>query len=164
MEQAKRKTARPQRRVRILIGGFLCLLLAGLLADLAVFPLPVERLTRDSAAFVYSREGYLLNCFASEDRFWRKPVSLDRISPRLIESVIACEDRWFYFHPGVNPFSLAAAAVTNARAGEIRRGGSTITMQIARMMEPKARTVSNKLIEIFRALQLERRYSKKELL
>jgi penicillin-binding protein 1C len=91
-------------------------------------------------------------------------VSLDSISPKLIESVIACEDRWFYYHPGCNPVSLIQAAYDNIKAGEVVRGGSTITMQIARMMDRKPRTIGNKIIEILRSLQLEAHYSKRELL
>ncbi len=129
-----------------------------------IFPIPESRLHRPSSSFVYSREGRLLNCFTSSDSFWRKPVSLDKISPLLVECVIACEDNWFYYHPGFNPVSLISAAIDNIAAGKFVRGGSTITMQIARMMEPKSRTIPNKIIEILRAMQLELAFSKKELL
>jgi penicillin-binding protein 1C len=129
-----------------------------------VFPVPKAKLHRPSSSFIYSGDGRLLNCFISRDGFWRKPVKLADISPLLIKSVIATEDRWFYYHPGFNPISLAAAAIDNIRAGKAVRGGSTITMQIARMIEPKSRTVANKFIEILRAMQLELSYSKKELL
>ncbi len=140
------------------------LLCFGLVLDRYVFPLPVERLERPHAQFIYARDGRLLTAFASSDYFWRKPVTLDEISPDLVRCVIACEDRWFYYHPGFNPISLIDAAVANAKAGRVVRGGSTITMQIARMMEPKSRTVDNKLIEILRSIQLECHYSKNELL
>ena len=142
----------------------LLLVAAAAVFDRVIYPLPTGKLTRLHAHFVYSREGHLLNSFASEDFFWRRPVALDEISPRLVESVIAIEDRWFFYHPGVNPVALVGAAVDNLRAGRIVRGGSTITMQIARMMEPKERTIGHKLIEILRAFQLEMRYSKTELL
>ena len=135
-----------------------------LLVDQILYPLPEELLVRPHATFIYSREGRLLTAFTSSDRFWRKPVTLDRISPKLIESVLATEDRYFYLHPGVNPFSLIEAVAANVKAGHTVRGGSTITMQIARMIEPKARTIPNKLKEIFRAVQLELRFSKSELL
>ncbi len=134
------------------------------LLNWVIFPLPKDRLYRPSATYVYSRDGQLLNCFTSSDRFWRKPVKLNQLSPLLIKSVLATKDRWFYWHPGFNPIALAEAAVDNIRAGKFVRGGSTITMQIARMMEPKERTVGNKLIEILRAMQLELNYSKRELL
>lgn len=74
------------------------------------------------------------------------------------------EDRWFYYHPGINPFAVARALLQNAGTGRRMSGASTITMQIARMMEPKQRTYGGKLAEMFRALQLEWRYSKDELL
>ena len=82
----------------------------------------------------------------------------------LHEAILTAEDRWFYYHWGINPVSMATALSDNLKAGEIVRGGSTITMQLARLMEPKARNVPNKLIEMFRALQLELTYSKSEIL
>ncbi|MEK7775260.1 MAG: penicillin-binding protein 1C [Candidatus Zixiibacteriota bacterium] len=129
-----------------------------------IFPLPESQLFKAHSVFVYDRRGTLLSMFTSSDRFWRKPVKIHEISPLLVRSVIECEDRWFYYHPGVNPVSLISAAVENILAGTYVRGGSTITMQIARMMEPKERTISGKCIEILRAFQLELTYSKAELL
>ena len=153
------------RRTARIAGVGVGLVLASFLAlDLWLMPLPPERLHRPASTFVFSREGRLLTAYTSHDSFWRYPMKVDDISPRLVESVIATEDRFFDYHPGVNLASLAQAAVDNFRAGKVVRGGSTITMQIARMMEPKERTVANKLREIFRAVQLELRYSKSELL
>ncbi len=152
------------RRFRLAAGVCLGVLAVLSVLNWIVFPVPHERLKRPSSTFIYSREGHLLNCFTSSDRFWRKPVTLDRVSPLLLESVLTCEDRWFYWHPGVNLISLVQAAVDNIRAGEFVRGGSTITMQIARMIEPKERTIPNKLVEMLRAVQLELSYSKDELL
>jgi penicillin-binding protein 1C len=150
--------------VRVIATLFIGLTVLGSVADRWLFPLPVEKLERPHSYFVYSRNGHLLNAFASEDRFWRKPVALDSISPTLVKVVLSCEDQWFYYHPGVNPVSLVAAAYDNIKAGKVVRGGSTITMQIARMMEPKSRTIGSKLVEILRAFQLELHYSKAELL
>ncbi|UCE65678.1 MAG: penicillin-binding protein 1C [Candidatus Zixiibacteriota bacterium] len=140
------------------------LVLTGYLADRVFFPLPKNLLRKPPSAFVYSRNHQLMGCFISSDEYWRKPIMLEDISPLLINSVLACEDRWFYYHPGFNIVSLILAAIDNVKAGRIVRGGSTITMQIARMMEPKPRILKSKIIEIFRAIQLELRYSKKELL
>ena len=134
------------------------------ISDRWIFPFPYDRLYRMPATFVYDRQGTLLRCFLSTDQFWRKPAKLEDISPLLIQSVLAREDRWFHYHPGVNLFSLVQAAVDNIRAGKIVRGGSTITMQIARMIEPKPRTIKSKIVEILRTLQLELHYSKDELL
>ncbi len=82
----------------------------------------------------------------------------------LHQAILTSEDRWFYYHYGINPVSIATAFYDNLKAGEVVRGGSTITMQLARLMEPKARSIPNKLIEMFRALQLEHAYSKSEIL
>lgn len=86
------------------------------------------------------------------------------VSPLLHEAMLTAEDRWFYYHCGINPVSIVTALYDNIKAGEVVRGGSTITMQLARLMEPKARNIPNKLIEMFRALQLELTYSKSEIL
>jgi len=156
----------PRGKRLITIIALLCVSLgtAPVVLDQWIMPLPAELLHRPNAGFVYSREGKLLTAFTSSDQFWRLPVTLDEISPKAIASVITIEDRYFYQHPGVNPVSLVKSAIANYRAGRTVRGGSTVTMQIARMIEPKARTLRNKLFEIFRALQLEIRYSKAELL
>ncbi len=82
----------------------------------------------------------------------------------LHQAILTSEDKWFYYHYGINPVSIATAIYDNLRAGEVVRGGSTITMQLARLMEPKARNIPNKLIEMFRAVQLEHAYSKSEIL
>jgi len=154
--------------LRRFIRIFLIAVVAGtfflLLFDLVFFPLPSERLSRQSSYFIYGRDSRLLNCFASQDQYWRLPVKLDSISPLLVRTVINTEDRWFWYHPGVNPVSLLTAMADNLKNRSIVRGGSTITMQIARMMEPKPRNIGGKLVEIFRALQLEMHYSKNELL
>ncbi|MCP4632482.1 MAG: penicillin-binding protein 1C [candidate division Zixibacteria bacterium] len=139
-------------------------LVMALIANNIVFPLPEGKLSKPVSTFVYSREGELLRCFTSSDGFWRLPVILNEISPLLKKSVIAIEDSWFYYHPGINIFSLVTSAMENLEVGKVVRGGSTLTMQIARMMEPKPRTMKSKIIELFRALQLELRFTKNELL
>lgn len=148
-------------KILIAVGVFI---LVCLLADQILFPLPKNLLKRPSSTFIYSRNHQLMGCFISSDEYWRKPVKLDEISPLLIQSVLTSEDRWFYYHPGFNIVSLVSAAIDNVKAGKVVRGGSTITMQIARMIEPKPRTLKSKILEILRAMQLEIHYSKKELL
>ena len=143
------------------------IILPGLILLIAnwVFPLPVEKLHPPSSTVVLDRHGEWLRAFAASEDSWRIPEpSLAEISPKLRTAVLTYEDRWFYHHLGINPFSIAQALVTNIKAGRVVRGGSTITMQVARMMEPKPRTIRNKIIEIFRALQIEGRYSKDEIL
>ncbi len=129
-----------------------------------VIPLPDEALFRPSSTLVFDRSGQLLNAYLSEDDMWRIRTSLSQISPYLQQSLLGFEDRWFYFHPGVNPLALVRALRQNIQSRHIISGGSTLTMQIARMMEPKKRNYGNKFLEIFRAFQLELRYSKRQLL
>jgi penicillin-binding protein 1C len=152
---------RPKRKFIVGCGLFVLIII---ISDKFIFPLPLDQLYKPSATFIYSRDRTLLGAYISSDSYWRKPLKLSDISPLLQKSVLVCEDRWFYYHPGVNPVSLIQAAYDDIKAGQIVRGGSTITMQIARMMEPKSRTLKAKIIEMLRAFQLELHFSKKELL
>lgn len=135
------------------------ILLMGLL-----IPLPVEKLHRDKSTVVLASDGTLLTAYLSPDDKWRFETKLSDVPAFVQKSVIAYEDRWFYFHPGINPVSVLRAAVTNFKSGKVVVGGSTLTMQVARMMDPQPRTMRAKLLESFRALQLEVKYSKKEIL
>ncbi len=130
----------------------------------ALFPFPWETLRRPPAAMVTDREGEPLRFFLPADERWRFPVRLSELPRELPQALVASEDRWFWRHPGVNPVAVVRAAWSNLWAGEVVSGASTIPMQIARMAEPGPRTLPRKLREAFRALQLERRYSKGELL
>lgn len=126
-----------------------------------LFPLPP---LKPYSLVVEDRSGRFLQAFLAADGAWRLRTSPDEIPQRLKEILIRREDRWFYHHPGVNPFAIGRALVQNFRTGRRVSGASTITMQIARMLEPKERTYLHKLVEIFRAFQLELKYSKDELL
>ena len=151
------------------------------------FPLPKTRLHPPPSYIVVDRNGEWLRAFLADDGMWRfsqqSAVSSQQpavsevtfssqpsaeshlaVSPLLSEAMLTAEDRWFYYHCGINPVSIVTALYDNIKAGEVVRGGSTITMQLARLMEPKARNIPNKLIEMFRALQLELTYSKSEIL
>jgi penicillin-binding protein 1C len=129
-----------------------------------LIPFPKEKLTPSPSTIVLDRNCELLRVFLSKNEMWQIPVSSEKLSPKLKMAVIGYEDRYFRWHIGINPVSLLRAAMVNIKAGRIEQGGSTITMQVARMMEPKERTYLNKLIETFRALQMELRYSKDEIL
>ena len=128
------------------------------------FPLPKERLHPPHSQIVLDRNGEWLRAFLADDGMWRMSENNYTVSPLLHQAMLTAEDRWFYYHCGINPVSIVTALYDNIKAGEVVRGGSTITMQLARLMEPKARNVPNKLIEMFRALQLELTYSKSEIL
>ncbi|HEX3047612.1 MAG TPA: penicillin-binding protein 1C, partial [Bacillota bacterium] len=129
-----------------------------------IIPLPSEALNRPSSTLIFARDGQLLHAFISSDDMWRIQTPLSQISPELQKALLGFEDRWFYLHPGVNPIALGRALLQNIASRKIISGGSTLTMQIARMMEPKKRNLGNKLWEILRAFQLELRYSKRRLL
>ena len=127
------------------------------------FPLPKERLHPSPSRIVLDRNGEWLRAFLADDGMWH----FSRQSTEnffLHQAMLTAEDKWFYYHCGINPVSIVTALYDNIKAGEVVRGASTITMQLARLMEPKARNVPNKLIEMFRALQLELAYSKSEIL
>jgi penicillin-binding protein 1C len=127
-------------------------------------PLPERSVFRESASFIFDRDGKLLRAFTSADGKWRVRTPLAQISPELQKMLLAYEDRSFYRHNGVNPLALVRAMIQNLQSGKTVSGGSTLTMQIARMIEPKPRTWISKAIEIARAFQLEQRYSKRRLL
>jgi penicillin-binding protein 1C len=129
-----------------------------------LFPFPWENLQRPPAVVVADRHGEPLRFFLPADERWRFPVRLAELPPELPRALVASEDRRFYLHPGVDPLAVARAAWSNLRRGKVVSGASTIPMQVARMAEPGPRTLASKLRESFRALQLERRLTKEEIL
>ncbi len=134
-----------------------------LLAD-GLFPLPPPGRASPYAVTVLARDGTPLRAFPDRDKVWRYPVTLDEVSPLYVEALLGYEDRYFWWHPGVNPFALARAAWQLLRHGHVVSGGSTLTMQVARLIDPVPRTVTGKLRQMARALQLELHYSKREIL
>ncbi|MGY1529975.1 penicillin-binding protein 1C [Luteimonas sp. A649] len=156
---------RPKWRARLLPTlrwGAVALLLSLLVLDLA-FPPPLPE-ARDHATLVTARDGTPLRAFADAEGVWRYPASESTVSPLYVEALLAYEDRWFRRHPGVNPVALLRAAWQAAASRRIVSGGSTLTMQVARILEPHARTPAGKLRQMLRALQLEAHLSKDEIL
>lgn len=140
--------------------------LAGLLALAvldAAFPPDLARAERASAV-VLDRRGAWLRALPVETGRWRLRADLERTDPRFVERLIAVEDERFWLHPGVDPLAVVRAAGQAARSGRIESGASTLTMQTARLLEPRPRTLRSKLIEMVRAVQLEARFSKREIL
>jgi len=113
---------------------------------------------------VLDTDNKVLGAFLSQDDKWRMKTELSEISEDLQKAFIEKEDKYFFYHFGVNPVSLLRAFFQNIWYKKRISGASTITMQVARLLEPKERTYWNKIVEIFRALQLELHYSKKEIL
>ena len=126
-----------------------------------LFPLPGPK---EFSKEIHAKDGTLLTAYLTSDDKWRLQTELDEVSRELIKAVLEKEDSWFYLHLGVNPVSVVRAMIDNIYNGKVESGASTITMQVARLLEPKKRTYLNKLAEIFRAVQLEIKYSKKEIL
>jgi penicillin-binding protein 1C len=117
-----------------------------------------------SSTAVFDRNGRLLRLTLARDEQYRLWTKLEDVSPYFVEALLLHEDRHFYWHPGFNPGSLVRAAASTWR-GEARLGGSTLTMQLARLMYGlNTRTVGGKLTQIARAVQLEMCYSKHDLL
>ena len=113
---------------------------------------------------VWSADGELLRVTRSTDDQYRLWVPLSQVSPELVDAFLLKEDRWFYLNVGVNPIALVRAAFRTYRGGE-RQGGSTLTMQLARLTyQLNTKTPAGKLRQIGAALWLEARYSKRELL
>jgi penicillin-binding protein 1C len=138
---------------------------AALLAVLALaltVPLPDRR--GDWSAAIEYRDGTPAYVFLSRDDKWRLPVALDEVDPAFVAALIALEDRRFWRHSGVDPIAIVRAAASDAVHARRVSGGSTLTMQLARLLEPRPRTLRAKLVDMFRAVQLDLRLSKREIL
>jgi penicillin-binding protein 1C len=116
------------------------------------------------ARTVVARDGSLLAAYLSADDKWRMQAQRHELSPTLVQVMLAKEDRWFYWHWGINPLAVLRAGWQNISSGERISGASTLSMQCARMLQPKARTWSSKLQEALHAMQLEWHYSKDDIL
>ena len=114
---------------------------------------------------VRDRNGKLLRVTLSADQKFRIWTQLEEISPDLIDATLRYEDKYYAHHPGVNPIALARGVADLVRFHRATTGGSTITMQLARLrFHLHTRTISGKLEQIMRALELERHYSKNQIL
>ncbi|HEY0104912.1 MAG TPA: penicillin-binding protein 1C [Rhizomicrobium sp.] len=114
---------------------------------------------------VVDRHGAPLRAFLTDDGYWRLKTAVRDVSPRYLAMLMAYEDKRFYAHEGVDPLAMLRAGLQFAGAGRIVSGGSTLTMQVARILEPpKSRGIATKLFQMMRAVQLEERCSKDEIL
>ncbi|MGE5845545.1 MAG: penicillin-binding protein 1C [Ignavibacteria bacterium] len=126
-----------------------------------LFPLPEMK---SYSKEIYAKDGTLLTAFLTDDDKWRMYCRTKDISPDLIKAIIEKEDKWFYWHFGFNPASILRASISNLIEGKRVSGASTINMQLARMLEPKERSYSNKVIELLRAVQIELYFPKDKIL
>jgi len=126
-----------------------------------IFPLPDKI---EYSTIITDNKGDIVNAYLTNDQQWRMKTELDEISPLLQKTIVAKEDKHFYSHPGVNPFAVVRAFFNNVFRMRRTSGASTITMQVAKALEPGKRNIFSKIREMFRAFQLELKYSKKEIL
>lgn len=153
----KEKSKKFRRRFLAFSFAFILFLIYWISIPSVIFNSPVSTV-------VLSSDGHLLGARVASDGQWRFPAS-DSIPERFKKCIIAFEDQYFYYHPGINPISIFRAFTQNIKAGKVVSGGSTITMQVARLsMNHPNRSVLNKFTEVFRATQLEFSYSKDEIL
>ncbi|AAO58276.1 peptidoglycan glycosyltransferase PbpC [Pseudomonas syringae group genomosp. 3] len=149
------------QKLQWLAGGVLLLIALLWLAD-RLWPLPLPK--DDLARVVLAEDGTPLWRFADANGVWRYPVTNQQVSPYYLEALLTYEDRWFYSHPGVNPLALVRASWQNLRGARVVSGGSTLSMQVARLLDPHSRTLPGKFRQLWRTLQLEWHLSKDEIL
>ncbi|PWB60392.1 MAG: penicillin-binding protein 1C, partial [Bradyrhizobiaceae bacterium] len=160
-------TGRRRRRRRIVLASLAVTTIAASIAAAAwiasLGPPPTGQ-GLDHSTLVLDRDDRLLRPYANTDGRWRLPATVESVDPRFLDLLFAYEDKRFLAHSGVDPLALLRAAWQLATEGRIVSGGSTLTMQVARLLEPRARTLAAKLRQMVRAVQLERRVSKPEIL
>lgn len=147
-------------KLRILLYSILSIFLLFIFLNL-IFPLKINT---DYSQIILSSDSTVVHAFLSTDEKWRMKTELSEITPLLRKSIIYKEDKYFYYHPGINIFAVFRAFFNNIIQQKRTSGASTISMQVARLLQPKSRTYGNKIVEMFRALQLEWKFSKDEIL
>ena len=166
-------TLRPRRtrirsRLRQLLAAVACVFLVatGMIAAIRfAFPFPYERLADwPVSPRVEDRAGRPLLQIVADNDHWRFEVPLEDMSPWIVRATIAAEDERFGSHHGVDPTAICRAVIQNVDSGHVVSGASTLTMQLCRMVDPRPRRLSSKLVESVRALELERRLSKQQIL
>jgi penicillin-binding protein 1C len=166
---ARARRERRWRRIKVVaaVSAAASLILAGAFAAWVVSlgPLPLAQARQVSTAIV-DRNGKLLRAYAMADGRWRLPVDASTgVDPGYLKLLLAYEDRRFRIHAGVDPLALGRAALQLVSRGHIVSGGSTITMQLARLIEPRReRSVYAKLRQIVRAIEIERQLNKDQIL
>ena len=129
--------------------------LAGAIWAHSLGPAPLGK-NLEYSHVVLDREGRLLRAYATTEGRWRLPVSERDVDPRFLKLLFTYEDKRFREHHGIDPLSMGRAAVQLVTRGQIISGGSTISMQVARLLEPRERrSLGAKMRQIVRALELE---------
>ncbi|WP_413711915.1 penicillin-binding protein 1C [Rhizobium sp. Rhizsp82] len=145
----------------ILLAGAVLL---GLDAADKAYPPPIDRAGQVSAE-VLDADGQLLRAFATPEGRWRLKTDVSDVDPQFLRMLVAYEDRRFYDHHGIDALAIGRAALQLVTNGRIISGASTLSMQVARLIEPRSgRSLSAKLLQVARAIQIERRLSKEQIL
>ena len=149
---------RPRRWLLLIMASVSLLLIVD-----HAFPPTINRASQIST-LALDAQGRILRGFTIAPGVWRLPATVADVDPLYLTLLLAYEDQRFYQHPGVDPLAVVRASGQWLRHGRIVSGASTLTMQAARLLEPHERNLPGKLGEMWRALQLEWRYSKEDLL
>jgi len=145
-------------RIAIKYKFFLCCL-AGLILFYFLIPLSEPLFEDDYSTVILDQNDQILRVFLNENEQWCFPPDEQlEIPQKLKTAVMNYEDKYFEWHPGINPVSLARAFYQNITEGEIISGASTITMQVARIINPKPRSYLNKMLEMLQSLKMEFQY------
>ena len=128
-----------------------------------LYPTSLERF-HDFSPALYDENGELLNCRLNRDEKWQISTRTEDVDQKLIDLLVHTEDKRFYTHPGVDVLSMCRAVFDALTSLKVHSGGSTLTMQVVRLLEPRPRTLFSKMIEMVKALALEAKFSKQEIL
>ena len=156
---------RALRAAALVVSGFCVLAVAAATLWIVSLGPPPLGMDLTFSARVLDRNGRLLRAYATSEGRWRLPAKVADVDPKFFDLLFAYEDKRFRSHHGVDPLAFLRAAGQLATSGRIRSGGSTLTMQVARLLEPRNnRNLSAKLRQIVRAVEIERVLSKNQVL
>lgn len=170
MLKRSRQKKKLNYRRSLVAAGLFCAVSSALAAwkvhgDYTSLPEPPGVADLPLSVVVLDRDDRLLRAFVSDDDKWRLPVELGDIDPLYFDMLLAFEDKRFFEHGGIDARALLRSAAHSVRAGRIVSGGSTLTMQVARLLEEKpTKSVRRKYEQILRAIQLEETFTKEDIL
>ena len=143
---------------------YIIISIVGIVLLVYLFSLPRRLFDKPTSTVIVDKDGYLLGAKIADDGQWRFPA-MDSIPGKYEKALTTFEDKRFYYHPGIDPAALVRATIQNIRTGQVTSGGSTITMQVIRLMQDNPpRNIFQKIKEAILATRLEIRCSKKEIL
>ncbi len=155
----------PKKKLLLSCGALIAIAAAIAAIAWVVFPFPREKLAVFPGGYLIAdRDGTPLRVVLGADDTDGLPVYHPREGDWIVPAMVAAEDERFWRHPGIDPIAILRAALQNLFSGKTVSGASTISTQVIRLMEPRPRTIPTKIIEAFRALQMERLVDKDEIL